>query len=242
METIRIPDSTIRYILLQRSQYLRKNILFKILTYIGLFKPFLRPVLDIKSSLFASRLKKEYHDDMKEEYLSTMIHLPRRAKAILDIGCGIAGIDIFLSRHYRNKVNIYLLDKSQMDQNLYFYFEKKGSFYNSLQLSKKVLEDNGVDPKKIYTQEATEDNRITFRNKFDIIISLLSWGFHYPVSVYLDEAYKKLEKGGIMIIDVRKNTDGEKEIKEKFGNCKIILDSKKYIRVLAQKKPNSGKR
>ncbi len=36
-------------------------------------------------------------------------------------------------------------------------------------------------------------------------------------------------------MDIRKNTGGEKEIENKFGNYKIIVDSEKFIRILAKK-------
>ena len=36
--------------------------------------------------------------------------------------------------------------------------------------------------------------------------------------------------------DIRKNTNGEKEIEDRFGNYKTIHKTKKHIRILAQKK------
>ena len=102
-----------------------------------------------------------------------------------------------------------------------------------MSVAKNLLIENGVDREKIYTQEATDDNKIIFKNNFDIIISLISWGFHYPVSTYLDECCKKLNENGVLIIDVRKNVGGEKELGARFSNIKVIFEGKKYRRLLA---------
>ena len=67
------------------------------------------------------------------------------------------------------------------------------------------------------------------------MISLISWGFHYPVETYLDKAYDVLVEGGSMIIDVRKGTNGIAMIKNLFGEVDVILDAEKFQRVVALK-------
>jgi hypothetical protein len=172
---------------------------------------------------------------MKAEYETIKKHLPQNAKTILDIGSGVAGIDVLISKHYKNKISIFLIDKTQVDDKIYYKFNKKGAFYNSLNVSKMILNINGVPLNKIYLQEATKKNEINFRKKFDIVISLISWGFHYPVSTYLDKVYTNLNKNGTLILDIRKNTHGMEEIKRKFGNYKIINETKTITRILATK-------
>jgi len=144
----------------------------------------------------------------------------------LDIGCGVAGIDVLLSQHYNGNVEIFLIDKTKVDKKLYYNFEKRGSFYNSLQISKSILTANGVNRNKIHLQEATENNEIRFNQNFDIVISLISWGFHYLVSTYLDRVYIKMNKNGIRIIDVRKNTNSEKDIEKNLAIIKLFLKLK----------------
>ena len=172
---------------------------------------------------------------MENEYLTIQKYLPRSAKSILDIGCGVAGIDVFLSNHYKNNIDIFLIDKTKVDKKVYYNFEKKSSFYNSLHISKLLLVNNGIDKNKIHLQEATKGNEIKFNQTFDIVISLISWGFHYPVSAYLDTVFQKMNKDGILILDIRKSTNGEKEIEKRFDNYQIILQTKRYIRILAKK-------
>ena len=140
-------------------------------------------------------------------------------------------MDVLISSHYDNKIEVCLLDKSSIDRDLHYGFEKRGSFYNSLSLAKKVLVDNGVLEKNIFLQEATNDNAINFNKKFDLIISTISWGFHYPVEIYLDEVFSELNVDGILIIDVRKESNGRELLQDKFGNGKIIKEFTKHDRL-----------
>jgi hypothetical protein len=187
----------------------------------------------LKANLILSKssIKKEYNSDMVSEYQSLKEALPETTENILDIGSGIAGLDVQISSHYNNEIQIFLLDKSTIDEDLHYGFEKIGSFYNSLLLSKKVLVDNGILESNVFLQEATVDNKITFNKKFDLIISIISWGFHYPVETYLDEVFDNLKLGGTLILDVRKDSNGLELLKIKFGNHMILGDFKKHYRL-----------
>ncbi len=112
MENISLPKKSIKYILFQRTEYLKDNYLFKFLTLLGYFKSFYKLSINLKSFIFSSKIKREFSKDMEREYLTIKKYLPKKANSILDIGCGIAGIDIFLSNHYKKNIDIFLLDKT----------------------------------------------------------------------------------------------------------------------------------
>lgn len=230
-----IPQGIVKYILFQRSEYLQKNIFFNLFTCFGILKPFYKLSVDFKTLIFNSEIKNEFVLDMQREYSIIKPFLPKTALSLLDIGCGVAGIDVFLSKHYSNNIKIYLIDKTQIDNKIYYGFKNRGSIYNSLPLAKSLLTLNGVRAEDINIQEITKDNKILFQSRFDIVISLISWGFHYPVSTYIQEVHEKLNLKGILIIDIRKNTGGEDDIKKVFGNCKFIYESEKFVRILAIK-------
>ncbi len=232
---MKIPKEAIKYILFQRTSYLKNNFLAGFLTWLGHWPLFYRPAVGLKSILFSQQVKDEFNQDMLNEFTRLKPFLPPTVNSILDIGCGIAGIDVLISNYYKNEVGIFLIDKTLVDKKIHYHFENNGSFYNSLPLAKKILELNGVKPEQIQFQEATDDNQINFSGSFDLVISLISWGYHYPLSTYLDEVYNKLNNRGIIILDIRKNTGGEKEIEKKFGNYKIIFETKKYLRIMASK-------
>ena len=84
-------------------------------------------------------------------------------------------------------------------------------------------------------QEANAENIIEFNQQFDLIISLISWGFHYPVATYLKSAFDKLKTNGMIIIDVRKDSNGIEELKEEFKEVNIIKEFSKHFRVMVKK-------
>ena len=83
--------------------------------------------------------------------------------------------------------------------------------------------------------EATQSNEIDTGKKLDLVLSLISWGFHYPVGVYLDRVYELLNDDGRLILDVRTRTDGLNVLTQKFGSYEVILETAKYARVAAKK-------
>ena len=236
---IKVPKDAIAYILFQRTEYLRMarsksrvvQFMYRALLKIISFNTYVR----IEALLFPRSIAKKYSDDMNKEFESIKRYLPRSVKRILDIGCGVAGIDALIYQHYGSGAAVCLLDKTSTDEKVYYNFEKQGSFYNSLSVARELLRLNGIPAENIQTQEVEDDNQIKFNGGFDLVLSLISWGFHYPVSVYLDQVYDRMPDGGLLIIDVREDTEGEHLLRKKFKQVQIIFAEKKYKRILAQK-------
>ena len=187
---------------------------------------------------FWDKMYNDEHDYsvFSQVLLNKLIVDKQLAGDILDIGCGVAGIDVFLNEHYKNNSpDFYLLDKTEIEKKVFYGLKDKAAFYNSLPVAKKLLIENGVKEEKIHTQEVGEDNKIKFGKKFDLVISLISWGFHYPVSTYLDQVYEMLNSGGTLIIDVRNVAGAEDLLINKFGNGKVIYERKKEKRFVFKK-------
>lgn len=179
-----------------------------------------------------------FSDDMEREFQVILPFLPKTAQTILDIGCGVAGIDVFLSRHYENNVNICLLDKTEIAESLTYGLKESPEFYNSLQVAKEMLELNGVNPQNILLQEAT-NYLIGFDGvEFNLIISLLSWGFHYPVEGYLTQVTQRLN--GVLILDIRKGSNGLPLIVDCFGSYKIIYEAERFVRLAIERRTNDN--
>lgn len=236
---LNISNKTLKYILFQRTEFSIYQSYPKLLRLV-MNKKFhiYNLAIKIESILFKSRTKRLFSLDMEREYSIIKDHLIPKAQKILDIGCGVAGIDIMLNKHYVSTdqhPSIYLLDKSEVNSKVYYGIEKEAAYYNSLNIAKELLMDNGVESKKIFLQEV--DGKPIYPNdKFDLIISLISWGFHYPISTYLDQVYDRLNVGGQLIVDVRKGTDGFQLLKNKFGSYEIIYEARKHQRVLIIKR------
>lgn len=244
---LRVPPEAGKFILFQRTEYLffRRNatiqklvrMLPRRLSYAleSLFSNF-DSVVSFEAKFSGKKVGELFSLEMEKEYEEMRPYLPGEAKAILDIGCGIGGIDVFLYRHYeKQNPALYLLDKTEMPKKVYYGHREKASFYNSLSIAKDFLRENGVPEERILTQEVGEDNRIEFTGPFDLVVSLISWGFHYPVSVYLEQVYANLVPGGVLVMDVRKAFGGIEEVQKRFGTVEIIHDASKHVRLVARK-------
>ena len=239
MKTIlNIPDKAIKYILFQRTSYLKftHNWFYrklKNLSPIFLYNTFVNAEAYFRRDV----IKRLYSEDMSSEYETIKDHLPQTCENILDIGCGMAGIDIFLFQHYQSDTNIdyFLFDKTEINQKVFYGYKEKSAFYNSLILAKSFLRLNGIDEAKIHLFKVPSNNQISIDCSFDLVISLISWGFHYPLSQYLDNVYELLNKNGTLILDLRKKTEDKTILQDRFSSVKQIAEGQKYHRMLATK-------
>jgi hypothetical protein len=154
----------------------------------------------------------------------------------LDIGCGVAGIDVYLNAHYQEQTpRFYLLDKSQVEDQVFYGFKSHGAFYNSLETAQQMLVSNQIPTERITLLEANEAGEINIGGQIDLAVSLISWGYHYPVRTYLDRVHELLAPGGRLIMDVRRGTGGLEEIQSRFAEVRMISVDKKSDRLLAIK-------
>lgn len=163
---------------------------------------------------------------MTKDYNMIKDFLPKNVANILDIGCGIGLIDLALYRHYNN-VNLHLLDKTNViDENTSIRgFNKKYVFYNSMDATKKTLQDNGVDSKNIYIYEVDNNVELIYKQRYDLIVSLLSCGWHYSIETYIDLLKNNLNDDGVLILDIRHDTGQLEYAKEHFELFKHIVNN-----------------
>ncbi len=247
-DAIRIPRSAVKYILFQRTPYLfihRNRVAQSIMRLLPKWAAFfieslfttLNGTVTLEAALSRVPVERLFNEGLRKDLKTFEKYLPQNVKKILDIGCGVGGIDVVLSRYYESsQPDIYLLDKTEIPLRVYYGIRDRGCYYNSLEVTKNLLVINGIPEEKIFLQEATLNNSIDFNVEFDLIISLLSWGYHYPVSTYLDQVYEKLAPGGTLILDVRKGQGGIELLKSKFGNVAIVLKEEKSDRVIVKKR------
>jgi SAM-dependent methyltransferase len=152
-------------------------------------------------------------------------HLPKNTQLeykFLDIGCGLGTINVILSEMYPNS-KFYLQDKSDYIDNKRKYngFNEKYYYYNNIELLKEFLDNNNV---KNYELIDGEDiYNIPSDEKFDFITSFLSCGWHYTLNTYIDFIKQHLKPNGVLIIDVRDNTD-ETMLYQHFHNVDRIYN------------------
>jgi SAM-dependent methyltransferase len=122
---------------------------------------------------------------------------PGRVDSILDIGCGLGSVNILIARYiYPLYINIIDGDGTE---------DKRTSFHENTKawMDRKVTRDfiqRNVSP-VCDVRDYPPDPSLTIES--DLIISLKSWGHHYPVSMYLGLVQRSLRSGGRVIMDIR---------------------------------------
>jgi SAM-dependent methyltransferase len=153
---------------------------------------------------------KQEHFIKIDEYLNSPI------KNILDIGCGIAHESIQFNKKYKTALTLLDSNTTTGKTNGYNNANSFG-FYNSLDDLKAYFSKLELQNIQLHDIKDYQSNE-----KFDVICSYLSCGFHYPLDTYFDLIKKHMHKNTRLIFSLRKNVN---------HNCKIIhtiLDHHKF--------------
>lgn len=137
------------------------------------------------------------------EYLPLRAHLTdtnRRPAHVADIGCGAGVNDVFLARDFAPKFT--LIDIEQTDDQ-YHGWAKSGAGYASLAAARALLEENDVPPGDIHTINPRLTPERLAGLTPDLVTSLYSCGFHYPIDEYLDLFLQTVANGGLVVLDLR---------------------------------------
>ena len=170
-------------------------------------------------------------DDANREFENIKEYLGQRTiKKIVDIGCGHALIDLLFWQTF--KCDIHLVD-IESTKTHHHGFKNSGSGYASLVSAREYLIKNGVPEEKI---RITNPNKSTLMDKnCDLIFSLLSCGFHYPASTYLNFIKTALKPNGVFLFDLRKKSNQEYFL-DAFARSDILNETNKSMRIAAIKK------
>lgn len=193
--------------------------------------------IHVEPRLRSRTIIRKYGEIMLREFETIKGHLSFDLSTVVSIGPGLAGLEVVLSRHFRSlgkrPPRIVLVDKTGIDP-IHFGYNERAAVYNSLQLAREIMVNNGHPREKVETVEAGDSARLldTRAGNVDLITSLLAWGFHFPVSVYLHLAKALLKPSGRIIIDVRKGTNGRGQLEQAFGRIEVIHADPKFERLL----------
>jgi len=221
-ESFLLPKEATRFVLYQRTHL--RSIGGGFVSYIldlisgGLSERF---AVLLESNLRKEEIRKSLFADVRSDFFEMQPYLPKRAGAILDIGCGLGVIDLFLNSHYRGTPMFYLVDRNQVEKRIWYGYNRRGAFYNSLDLTRQILVDNGIEEKNIQIIVAPENGVLSIERPIDLCVSLRSLGFHYPIRSYIQSVKKALSPQGAMILDIRHGTDGQLELTNAFLDARI---------------------
>ncbi len=161
---------------------------------------------------------------IKEEFEILKKYLPRNVKNVMDIGCGIGLIDIFLNNYFTDCQKFYLLDKNNIDSKIVYGFSDNYESYSITNVTKNFLINNNIQEHKLNLIDVDKNFSIK-PNSIDLCISLVSMGYHYPFSQYLDTIKKVSNNNTVFIFDIATEYQDISFLKNIFGDIKIIEES-----------------
>ena len=218
-----LPDEAIAYVLWQRTNLVRETTEKRPGTWNDVVpKEVAEADLDY--------VREKYNSGLMSDLLCIAGHLPKRCESIVDIGCGVAGLDVLLWRYYTmhgQEPYIWLLDKTHVEDKIWYGYREKAAYYNSLEVAERVMSINGV-PDKNCSSHAPGDYYFLRANHVDLVVSSLAWGFHFPVMTYRDQVADVLAQHGVVIMWIRNGTDGVQKMLEVFDKAERVFVSNKY--------------
>jgi hypothetical protein len=155
----------------------------------------------------SARKAEQYCARALKTYALMRPHLPAHGKpvTVLDIGCGWAGLDICLARHYADRpVRVLLMDGEVFPEGrvkLASYHPDCTPWHDANDAASHLRTAG------IAAEAVPPDPSLTL--PADVIVSTRSWGHHYPVDVYLPLAVRSLREEGRLFLDLRAHTKEE---------------------------------
>lgn len=167
-----------------------------------------------------------YARDMERIFDHMRGFLPKSADSVLDVGGGLGGMALRLSQHYGEATKVIVYDRDGDEGSKVGWHEKAEEFgpYNSLALTEEFLKMRGCTRLEV----VNADLEPLSAGPHNVVVSLLSMGFHYPVSAYLNQIYAALAPGGVLMFDVRRGTSEELEATRVFGHCAELYEGEKH--------------
>ena len=169
-------------------------------------------------------LEKQTEELFFKEIQSITSYLPKNAENIMDIGCGLGIINIYLNEIYNNQPNFFLLDKNRIDKKIKYGFSSDYESYNNLEETRNLLINNDIRPSSINTLDVEKDFKIDA--KIDLVISLKSMCYHYPIDQYLKLFKTCCDENTSFIFDVSEGYYKENLFKRHFENVDVIYEEK----------------
>ena len=165
-------------------------------------------------------IEKKINEEFLKEFNSIKNYLPKSSKNILDIGCGLGVINIFLNDYYSKKSYFTLIDKNYVDKKVIYGFNKNSESYNKLEITKDFLILNGFKTEQL--QLINADKNFEINKKYELIISLFSMGYHYPIENYFYMIKKTSTKSTKVIFDLSLEYNELNKVKKYFNKVVII--------------------
>jgi SAM-dependent methyltransferase len=172
--------------------------------------------------------------DIHREFLAIRDRLTAPPRRICDIGCGLGHLDIFLAGAF--EVDEILLVDIESSATHRHNFNREGSGYNSLASAGRFVRANVPATTRVATCNPRREDLAAHAAKgFDLVVSLLSCGYHYPTDEYVEFFRRGIAPGGILILDLRHNVP-QNDLSGLFDVVGTIEETDRYRRTIFRRK------
>lgn len=150
-----------------------------------------------------------YAERIVREFAQIEPYLPSRAASFVDIGSGVAAIDILVAKHMAAHT-VHLVDGDGTNDRKVSFGDHVKAWAN-VEIGAAMVRAN-TGPISIVTHPAEPDALLGIRAR--LVLSLKSWGHHYPIETYLQKIKGILLSAhpGALILDIRNGTDGREKL------------------------------
>ena len=162
----------------------------------------LNPKLEKMITIQGHHNIESYYQLTQNEYKTFQSHLPNFPKTILDLGCGLGRVSVYINKMHDVKDTKYILaDSSKISEKITMGWNPGESWYNDLSMTKEFCDLNGLVNYEIFN---LINDQLMLLNDIDLVYSFMAVGFHYPIEDYFSILKRIMKKDGIMIFGVRK--------------------------------------
>ena len=168
-----------------------------------------------------------------DDYLSIRECLPGRVDDILDIGCGFGGLSALLQLHYApaQTARFHLVEQAEIPGAEFSRPTPDAPPLDPLGCARDLLMANGVAENHI-NSVASDQADALFAFGYDLIVSIRSWCYLYPIETYIGVVHERLRPGGRLVVDVNKNLGGLVALQEHLPEARLISDRQDLERCL----------
>jgi hypothetical protein len=166
--------------------------------------------------------KLAHYARVQEDYKALKGWLPESVSDVLDIGCGLPVIDMWIARHYgERRIIFHLMDGDERIRPIgknQIGYQKTTKPWKSRYRAIAFLSKEAPGCEVL---GYPGDPSLTI--PCDLIISRRAWGHHFPIQMYLDLADRSLRPNGRIITDIRIGTPGVKAFEAR--GFKVLCDT-----------------
>jgi len=179
-----------------------------------------------------------YETISKSEYKAISRHIDN-PKTVLDMGCGLGRMSVYLNWMLRDDSIHYILADStsgRIPEKVRYGWNPDSGFYNDLKETFDFCRLNGLNNFETFD---LKEQKLDTLNDVDLVMSFLSVGFHYPIELYMNKLLEISSPKCVMIFGVRKEKYNIESFKSIFSDISIIeqpdIDTKENILIMENK-------